>query len=105
MAHTPPPGSPGPPRTKSPSVQPAFDQDDYADYDGDSTNVNQIPQAGGAPPQSTPRPQPQSQPPQQQGFASAPPDFNHQQQPMYASPLMQPSQMGQMPGPPMNQVS
>ena len=108
MAQTPPPGPPGPPRNKSQSVQPAFEQEDYADFEADSTNVNQIPMGPGGLPQGTPRPQAQQHQPQppmpQQGFASASPSLSYgepPQQPMYGMP---PSQLGQMPGPPMSQV-
>ncbi len=123
MAHTPPPGPPsGPPSRKhTPSVQPIQRDDDYQDFEGDQTNVNQIPPAPAQPQaQGTPRPHPSQmhaqppQPPQPPQFG-APPPLQHQPPPQQQNwianttnpgPMMQPpSVMQQMPGPPMSQVS
>jgi serine/threonine protein kinase len=129
MAPTPPPGPPSgpPPRKHTQSVQP-IQQDDYQDFEGESTNVNQIPQGGSPQPQpqaqGTPRPHPsqmhaqqppQAPPPQ---FGAPPPLIHapHQTPPppqgwiansTNPGPMMQPpgSIMQQMPGPPMSQVS
>ncbi len=116
MASTPPspPGS-GPPRNKTASVQPIVE--DYQDFEGDATNVNQIPQQQAparASAQQIPQPQssgmhptPHPAPHHTQNFAAGSPSLSHvgpAPQPMYGQ-HMQHSQIGQMPGPPMSQVS
>src|SRR5690606_7996567 len=108
MAQTPPPGPPsGPPRNKSQSMQPAFEEADFADFEADATNINQIPNA-------TPRPGHPSSQPAPQNFAAPSPSLSHvgapsQQmaaQPMYGASMLQHSSvMQQMPGPPNSQVS
>lgn len=130
MAHTPPPGPPSgppgpPPRKHTQSVQPIQQEEDYPDFEGDATNVNQIPQQGLPQAQGTPRPHPSQMHPQQQPqqFAAPSPSLSHvgqppqQQQPQNwisnttnpgppGSMMQQPgSIMQQMPGPPMSQVS
>ncbi|MBL9015601.1 MAG: protein kinase [Myxococcales bacterium] len=125
MPHTPPPAPPsGPPSRKhSQSVQPIQREDDFQDFEGDATNVNQMP--GGAPAQGTPRPggaqgghhqHPPSQPPH---FAAPSPSLSHVGGPPPQQPHTQAnwiptttgmgpppgSGMQQLPGPPMSQVS
>jgi serine/threonine protein kinase len=94
--------------------------DDFPDFDGDPTSINQIPRES---PQSTPRPVGAMHPPPSAGpmpsqFASASPSLSqiggppHPQQYGTTSGLIQPPQMAGgmtmtsgMPGPPISQVS
>src|SRR5689334_21898108 len=80
MSHPPPSSPPGnPPRKHGPSAQPLHE--DFADFEGDPTSINQIPQAqqgrASAPLISG------SQPPGQ--FASASPSLSHIGSPSHAS--------------------
>src|SRR6188508_1299387 len=73
-----PPGSP--PRNQAPS-SPLQMNDDFADYEGDPTSINQIPSPGIPSPQIAPRPvsmhpSPSAQPPLNQ-FATASPSLSH----------------------------
>ena len=118
MAHTPPPNQPGGGR-KTPSQAPLI-QEDYADFEADATNVNQIPQAPGSQPPAVSRTSSQNMaPPAPQMFPQGSPHLSHMGQP--PQPLMpqqqqqhtqmtgmtgmtqmgqHPSVMSQMPGPP-----
>src|SRR5437868_14015865 len=95
MAHTPPPNQPGGGR-KTPSQAPLI-QEDYADFEADATNVNQIPQGpGGQQPgqpavsrTSSQNMQPPPQAPQM--FPQGSPHLSHMGQ-----PPQQHSQMTQM---------
>ena len=114
MAHTPPPNQPGGGR-KSASQAPI---EDFQDFEGDATNVNQIPQAPSRPSSQN---MGGSQPPPM--FPQGSPHLSHMgppQQPMMhppqghtqmtgmtqmTGPGVHPSVMTQMPGPPQAQVS
>ena len=91
--------------------------EDYQDFEGDATNVNQIPQQQANPrasAQQIPQPQPSGMHPAPhhtppQNFAAGSPSLSHvgqpPQPPMYGGHMSPHSGMGQMPGPPMSQVS
>src|ERR1041384_5345961 len=73
MAHTPtPPG--GPPRDKRASVAPMQPMDDYGDFEGDPTSINQMQHVQGNP-QGTPRPAPSTSQPMQ--YAAGSPQLSH----------------------------
>src|ERR1041385_8116447 len=99
MAQT-PPAPPG--GRKSPSAGPPIGED-YGDFEGDPTSINQMPQSG-----PIVRPSVPSQP---QMFPQSSPQLSHMGQ-HPAAPMMQPTQMTQMgvgqmvaqPGPPQTQV-
>ncbi|HTL37930.1 MAG TPA: protein kinase, partial [Kofleriaceae bacterium] len=103
MAHTPsgPPGG-----RKSASQGPPIGED-YGDFEGDPTSINQIPQG---PPGPTPRAGGMTPP---QHFSQGSPQLSHMGQPPNALPnsfnvqttMSGPPGMMQQPGPPMAQVS
>src|SRR5687767_15856958 len=94
MAHPPQ----GPPSRKSPSQGPPVGED-YGDFEGDPTSINQIPQGPTGP---TPHAGSHHTPPQ--NFSQGSPQLSHMEQ----SPFSVQTQInppGMMPGPPMTQVS
>jgi len=94
----PPSGPPGGRKSHGPPLG-----EDYGDYEGDPTSINQIPQPPGSAPPPL-QPQRTSMPPAQ--FPQGSPHLSHlnqQQQPQYVQTPMPPMQM--QPGPPMAQVS
>ncbi|MBS1119439.1 MAG: serine/threonine protein kinase, partial [Deltaproteobacteria bacterium] len=91
-------------------------QDDFQDFEGDPTNINQIPQAPQGTPRSVglpmqPQPQPQPMPTQQMNvqlpqFGSASPQLTHlgTQPPAYGNAAMPFTNPGTMPGSVMTQL-
>src|SRR5688500_13985057 len=94
MAHTPPGPPPG---RKTPSQGPPIG-DDYGDFEGDPTSINQIPQG---PSGATPRAGGMTPP---QNFSQGSPPLSHMGQPFSVQTQTSPPNMMQ-PGPPMTQVS
>jgi serine/threonine protein kinase len=112
MAHSPTP--PGGPRDKrgsqqQPPQQPQPVMDEYGDFEGDPTSINQMQNIQ---PQGTPRPAPQQMPPQPMQYGAGSPQLSHigppPQQSLYGNPNAQ--HYGTTPGmtefgPPMTQIS
>jgi serine/threonine protein kinase len=109
MGHTPPPSGGPPPRKSSSHVPPTQPvQEDYGDFEGDPTSINQMPRASqpSQPQQAQPQPQPQ---PSQQMYAVGSPQLSHMGgMTNMGQPMMMPattSMTAMQPGPPMSQVS
>ncbi|HEV7553869.1 MAG TPA: hypothetical protein VGO00_00355, partial [Kofleriaceae bacterium] len=91
MATSPPPQPPGGRKHPNPSAPPMGAGEDFADFEGDPTNINQIPQ----PPSSGAHPLPAAGQPARPSSGSIPPV--HPSSPMFAAGSPHLSHVGMQP--------